>query len=47
MAITSLGSLGEVETLPFLIQLMADEDGDIAAAAKAAATKINDKAPWK
>ncbi|MEE9126217.1 MAG: HEAT repeat domain-containing protein, partial [Planctomycetota bacterium] len=40
-AIASLGTLGKVETLPFLIKLMSDEDPDIRKAAKAAADRIN------
>ena len=40
-AIESLGTLGKVETLPFLIKLMSDEDPDIRKAAKAAADRIN------
>jgi len=40
-AIQSLGTLGKVETLPFLIKLMGDEDPDIRKAAKAAADRIN------
>ena len=40
-AIESLGTLGKVETLPFLIKLMGDEDPDIRKAAKAAADRIN------
>jgi HEAT repeat protein len=46
-AIESLGTLGEAETLPFLVQLMGDEDEEIAAAAKAAVDKINGKVPGK
>ena len=40
-AIQSLGTLGKVETLPFLVKLMGDEDPDIRKAAKAAADRIN------
>ncbi len=40
-AIESLGTLKVPETLPFLLELMADPDPTLAAAAKAAITKIN------
>ena len=46
-AIASLGTLGEAETLPFLVQMMGDADAEIAAAAKAAVDKINSKTPDK
>ena len=46
-AIASLGTLGEAETLPFLVQMMGDADAQIAAAAKAAVDKINSKPPDK
>lgn len=42
-AIRSLGTLGKPETLPFLIQLMQDQDADVKAAAGAALEKINAK----
>ncbi len=41
IAIDSLGTLKVAETLPFLIQLMADPDPTLSAAARAAITKIN------
>lgn len=40
-AIDSLGTLKVPETLPFLLELMADPDPTLAAAARAAAAKIN------
>jgi hypothetical protein len=41
LAITSLGTLGVPEALPFLIDWTSDTDGEIAAAAKAAITQIH------
>ncbi len=46
-AIQSLGTLGVAETLPFLIQLMAESDAEIATAAKAALDRINARAASK
>jgi len=40
LAIRSLGLLGKVETLPFLINYTQEKDADIAAAAKAAITAV-------
>jgi hypothetical protein len=42
-AIASLGTLAVAETTPFLIQLLQDQDADVAAAAAAALEKINRK----
>ena len=41
LAITSLGTLGVPEALPFLIEWTADPDAELAAAAKAAITQIH------
>ena len=42
-AIASLGTLGEAQTLPLLIEMMADKDPRIAEAAQKAIQKINSK----
>jgi len=41
LALTSLGALGQPEALPFLIDWSSEADVEIAAAAKAAVTKIH------
>jgi HEAT repeat protein len=48
-AIASLGTLGDAESLPFLVDLVGDKDQDIAKAAKAALRRINtaDEKPGK
>lgn len=47
LAVRSLGALGAPESLPFLIDWMADPDQEIAAAVRAAITQIHQKAGAK
>ena len=46
-AIASLGTLGEAETLPFLVKLIGDDDAGIARAAKDSVRRINEAAKKK